>query len=82
MFRSLARALRSGREELSAGASSAVRPALRCQVCGMTMNEHAEKVDCAAAGAMLGAVDPVFHGLVQEVHQCAACGNIQRRGEG
>jgi NAD(P)H-dependent FMN reductase len=75
----MARALRSGREELSAEAASSMRPAMRCQVCGMPTNQHAEKVDYAAAHAMPEAVDAAFHGVVQEIHQCASCGNIQMR---
>jgi hypothetical protein len=46
-----------------------------CAACGTQMNQHGEKVDYSAVGPM--PVDPVFHGVVQEVHQCTGCGNVQ-----
>ena len=52
---------------------------LRCPGCGAEMNHHANKVDYSAGHDVPDAVDPAFGGEVQEVHQCAACGNIELR---
>ena len=52
---------------------------MRCPRCGAAMNHHATKVDYAAGQAEPDAVDPAFHGVLQEVHQCPACGNIELR---
>jgi ribosomal protein S27AE len=52
---------------------------MACPKCGATMNQHATKVDYAAGQQLPGAMDPDFHGVVQEVHQCAHCGNVELR---
>jgi len=72
----MARVLRAGRDTVVA--SDATTP-LVCPQCGMTMNQHATKVDYSAGRQMPAAVDPDFHGVLQEVHQCANCGNIELR---
>jgi NAD(P)H-dependent FMN reductase len=69
----MTRVLRYGRDNVNAGGSGS--PVMTCAKCGTVMNQHAEKVDFSAAGH----VDPVFYGTVQEVHQCAGCGNVQVR---
>ena len=46
-----------------------------CPRCGVEMNQHAEKVDFSSPGV----ADPVFYGSIQEIHQCARCGNVQAR---
>jgi hypothetical protein len=43
------------------------------------MNHHANKVDYSAGHDDPQAVDPVFSGVLQEVHQCPNCGNIELR---
>jgi hypothetical protein len=43
------------------------------------MNHHANKVDYAAGHDDPEQVDPVFNGVLQEVHQCPNCGNIELR---
>jgi hypothetical protein len=43
------------------------------------MNHHANKVDYAAGHAEPDTVDPIFNGVLQEVHQCPGCGNIELR---
>ena len=48
-------------------------------VASAAMNQHASKVDYSAGQHMPEAVDPAFHGVVQEVHQCAGCGNVELR---
>jgi NAD(P)H-dependent FMN reductase len=72
----MARVLRYGRDNISVSGSNAT-PAVFCSACGMPMNQHAQKVDFSAIGQM--PADPVFHGVVQEIHQCASCGNVQMR---
>jgi predicted RNA-binding Zn-ribbon protein involved in translation (DUF1610 family) len=47
---------------------------LRCPECGVEMNHHADKVDYTS-----GSTDPVWHGVLQQVHQCPDCGNIELR---
>jgi predicted RNA-binding Zn-ribbon protein involved in translation (DUF1610 family) len=52
---------------------------MRCPKCGAEMNHHANKVDYAAGARQPDAVDPAFRGVLQEVHQCPGCGNIELR---
>ena len=70
----MARVLRCGREEIST-VDARTTTAVRCSVCGTPMNHHAEKVDYSVA------VDPVFYGVVQQIHQCSACGNVEMRAD-
>jgi len=72
----MARVLRYGRDNINA-TDSITSPIVMCAVCGRPMNQHAQKVDFSAIGQM--PADPVFHGVVQEIHQCASCGNVQMR---
>jgi predicted RNA-binding Zn-ribbon protein involved in translation (DUF1610 family) len=68
----MARVRRNGRDNVSTSNANASNPMI-CTACGTPMNQHAEKVDFSSAG------DPVFYGTVQQVHQCARCGNVQVR---
>ena len=52
---------------------------IRCPRCGAEMNHHANKVDYSAGHADPRAIDPVFSGVLQQVHQCPGCGNIELR---
>ena len=52
---------------------------MRCPRCGAEMNHHANKVDYSAGHEDPDAVDAVFNGVLQEVHQCPSCGNIELR---
>ena len=52
---------------------------LRCPKCGAEMNHHANKVDYSAGHEAPEAVDPDFSGVLQEVHQCPGCGNVELR---
>jgi NAD(P)H-dependent FMN reductase len=70
----MARVLRYGRDNISI-ASPNTSSSMVCSACGAAMNQHAEKVDFSSATG----ADPVFYGTVQQVHQCAACGNVQMR---
>jgi NAD(P)H-dependent FMN reductase/ribosomal protein S27AE len=72
----MARALRYARSEIAARDAATV---MSCPKCGAAMNQHATKVDYAAAHQSPAAVDPAFNGVLQEVHQCPNCGNVEMR---
>jgi NAD(P)H-dependent FMN reductase len=59
----MGRVLRAGREEVALNSS----PPLVCALCGMAMNQHAEKIDYSAGSG----------GVLQQVNQCAQCGNVE-----
>jgi hypothetical protein len=46
-----------------------------CAVCGSDMNHHADKIDYSIPDAS----DPALGGVVQEIHTCPRCGNIETR---
>jgi predicted RNA-binding Zn-ribbon protein involved in translation (DUF1610 family) len=48
-----------------------------CPECGAKMNHHANKVDYDADDAPTH--DPVFDGVVEEVHTCPNCGYVAFR---
>ena len=43
------------------------------------MNHHADKVDYTAGLAQPQVVDPALGGVLQEVHTCPNCGNVELR---
>jgi hypothetical protein len=43
------------------------------------MNYHADKVDYTAALDQPQAIDPALGGVLQEVHTCPNCGNVELR---
>jgi len=53
--------------------------AMMCPQCGIEMNYHAEKIDYMAALDDLAAIDPDFGGVVDEIHACPGCGNMETR---
>jgi predicted RNA-binding Zn-ribbon protein involved in translation (DUF1610 family) len=75
----MARVMRSGRERVSS--ADGTQMAMACAACGAAMNQHATKVDYSAAQQLPGEADPTFHGVVQEVHQCPDCGNVELRAQ-
>ncbi len=48
---------------------------LKCPRCGADMNHHAMKVDYAVDDWEKS--DPVFDGVLEEVHGCPHCGHIE-----
>ena len=52
---------------------------LRCPKCGAEMNHHADKVDYTAGLDDPRAVDPFLGGVLQQVHTCPNCGNVEMR---
>ncbi|MBV9601364.1 MAG: NAD(P)H-dependent oxidoreductase [Chloroflexi bacterium] len=70
----MARVLRYGRDNVSTSDASANLP-MMCTACGLPMNQHAQKVDFSSPTT----AHPVFYGTLQQIHQCAGCGNVQVR---
>ena len=55
------------------------REPVLCPGCGAVMNHHAEKlVDLVDAGEA-GRFDLALGGLLEEMHACPACGNVESR---
>jgi predicted RNA-binding Zn-ribbon protein involved in translation (DUF1610 family) len=52
---------------------------MRCPKCGAEMNHHADKIDYAAGLDQPQAADPILGGVLQEVHTCPNCGNVELR---
>ena len=50
-----------------------------CQKCVAEMNHHADKLDFTTALTAPEAVDPEFGGILEEVHTCPHCKNIEVR---
>ena len=50
-----------------------------CPKCGAEMNHHADKLDFTTALSEPEAVDPEFGGILEEVHACPNCKNIEVR---
>ena len=48
-----------------------------CPDCGAEMNHHAMKIDYGIEDPRLS--DPVFGGVLKEVHTCPECGKIELR---
>ena len=45
-----------------------------CEQCGVEMNRHAEKIDYHAGLEEAELIDPAFGGVLEESHECPACG--------
>ncbi len=52
-----------------------------CPRCGAEMNNHAEKVSYETVEEGRKA-DAVFGGVVEEIHTCPGCGNVESRTAG
>jgi ribosomal protein S27AE len=50
---------------------------IKCPKCGAEMNHHAVKVDYSQDDT--APVDPVFGGVLNEVHTCPHCGDTELR---
>jgi predicted RNA-binding Zn-ribbon protein involved in translation (DUF1610 family) len=50
-----------------------------CPNCGTEMNHHADKLDFTTVLSEPEAVDPEFGGILEEVHTCPNCKNIEVR---
>ena len=51
---------------------------MKCPRCGADMNNHAEKISYETVEGGRKA-DPVFGGVVEEIHTCPKCGNVEVR---
>lgn len=54
-------------------------PRMKCPVCGAEMNPHAEKIVEPRSPAEAAKADWTVGGLVEEIHQCPACGGVESR---
>ena len=52
-----------------------------CPRCGAEMNNHAEKISYEAAEGNRNP-DAVFGGVVDEIHTCPGCANVESRAAG
>lgn len=52
---------------------------MKCPVCKVDMNHHAEKIDYTAALSDTGAMDTELGGVIEEVHTCPECGDVEVR---
>ena len=50
---------------------------MTCPACGAEMNHHAMKIDYGSDDPAI--VDPIFGGVLNEVHTCPECGTIELR---
>lgn len=55
------------------------RQKMICPKCGHEMNHHSEKVDYTAALEDPKSFDPVFGGILEEIHFCPNCGSTATR---
>ena len=55
---------------------------MTCLQCGDEMNHHADKVDYGAHLDEPSVASADFGGLLQEVHTCPGCGNVEMRVAG
>lgn len=55
------------------------RKKMKCPACGAEMNHHAEKIDYTPSLSEPDVMDPQFGGVLEEVHTCPKCGNIELR---
>ena len=60
-----------------------IKQKMKCPACNADMNQHAEKIDYAAALKEPDSADPAFGGVLEEFHSCPKCGgSATRRTEG
>jgi predicted RNA-binding Zn-ribbon protein involved in translation (DUF1610 family) len=52
---------------------------LSCPECGAEMNQHAEKLAYPESAAELRLMDPAGEGLLEEIHACPRCGDVESR---
>jgi len=55
------------------------QPKMTCPDCGAEMNHHATKIDYGVDDRAV--VDPVFGGVLKEVHTCPNCGRTELRND-
>jgi len=61
-------------------AAAAIRiERMTCPKCGARMNPHAEKPAYPLTAAEAAGTDWVLGGVIEEVHQCPRCGNVESR---
>lgn len=50
-----------------------------CPECGVELNQHAEKLSDPRNAQEAAQVDPALGGLIDEMHTCPGCGNVESR---
>lgn len=50
---------------------------LKCPVCGVEMNNHAEKISYETHPEADYETDPAFGGVLEEIHTCPECGGVE-----
>jgi hypothetical protein len=55
---------------------------MKCPECGAEMNPHAEKLIAPRTFSEAEAADWDVGGIVEEIHQCPACGWVESRTAG
>ena len=50
---------------------------MRCPRCGTEMNHHADKCVEPVDAREAALVDPELGGVIQEMHACPGCGNVE-----
>ena len=51
---------------------------MTCEVCGAVMNPHAEKLTYPSSPSNVEH-NMALGGVIEEIHQCPACGRVQSR---
>jgi predicted RNA-binding Zn-ribbon protein involved in translation (DUF1610 family) len=57
----------------------AARVRLKCPKCGAEMNHHADKLVEPITREDVADVDPALGGVIEEMHGCPRCGNVESR---
>lgn len=52
---------------------------MTCLECGAQMNPHAEKPTVPESSAEAARADWALGGIIEEIHQCPACGWVEAR---
>lgn len=54
---------------------------MNCPKCGNVMNHHADKLVNPVTAADLEHADPAIGGMIEQIHGCPRCGNVESRRE-
>ncbi len=55
------------------------RKPMICPKCGAVMNHHADKLVDPVGAQQAAQADPALGGMLEEMHACPACGNVESR---
>ena len=54
---------------------------MRCPSCNVDLNYHADKLVSPVSAEEVAQADPVFGGVIKELHCCPQCGKTETRQE-